>query len=113
VLPCPACHHLNEAPETDDPVEVVRCTECGKLLRRRPRLSEAARAHALAWRWAAAQLANEQSVAILQRRRKLRGDSDEAYGMAMLRVADMLLSWARTVHKRPPLREGRRPSEEQ
>lgn len=23
VLPCPACHHLNEAPVTDDAVEVV------------------------------------------------------------------------------------------
>lgn len=111
VLPCPACRHLNEAPETDDSVEVVRCAKCGKLLRRRPRLSEASRAHALAWRWAAAQLAKERSVAILQRRRKLRGDSDEAYGWAMLRAAEMLLSWARTVHKRPPLREEGRSDE--
>ena len=112
VLPCPACHHLNEAPVTDDPVEVVRCAECGKLLRRRPRLSDGARAQALAWRWAAAQFANDRSVRILERRRKLRGDSDEAYGMAMLRAAEMLLSWARTVHKRPPLREADGRSEE-
>ena len=112
VLPCPACHYLNEAPATDDPVEVVRCAKCSKLLRRRPRLSEAARAQALAWRWAAAQFASHHSVRILERRRKLRGDSDEAYGMAMLRAAEMLLSWARTVHKRPPLRDADRPSDE-
>jgi len=107
-LPCPHCRRLTEAPLTDDPVEVVRCQGCGKLLRRRPRLSETERAQALAWRWAAAQFARHPAVGSYERRRKLRGDSTEGYAMAMLRAAEMLLEWARTVHKRPPIRESDR-----
>jgi hypothetical protein len=94
---------------TDDPVEEVRCHGCGKLLRRRPRLSEAERAQALAWRWAAAHFARDPSIDRAERRRKLRGDSDEGYAMAMRRAAEMLLAWARTVHKRPPVREAGSP----
>jgi hypothetical protein len=109
VLPCPACRHLTEAPLTDEAVEEVRCDGCGKLLRRRPRLSEVERAQALAWRWAAAELAKDPSIRLYERRRKLRGDSTEGYGMAMLRAAEMLLGWARTVHKRSPIRESGSP----
>ena len=47
---------------TDDPVEVVQCGRCGKVLRRRRRLSEVERAQALAWRWAAAQFARDPSI---------------------------------------------------
>jgi len=106
VLPCPACRHLTEAPMTDDHVEVVRCAGCGKVLRRRRRLSDVERAQALAWRWAAAQFARDPSIERLERRRKLRGDPDEGYAMAMRRAAETLLGWARTVHKRPAVREG-------
>jgi hypothetical protein len=109
VLPCPACRRLTEAPMTDDATEVVRCSGCGKLLRRRPRLTEAERAQALAWRWAAAQFAADPSIEEAERRRKLRGDYGEGYAAAMLRAAEMLLDWARTVHKRPVAREDDRP----
>jgi hypothetical protein len=105
VLPCPDCRQVTEAPSTNAAVEVVRCKGCGKLLRRRPRLSEPERAQALAWRWAAAQFARHPNIGVYERRRKLRGDSTEGYAMAMLRAAEMLLEWARTVHRRPPLRE--------
>jgi hypothetical protein len=105
VLPCPECRQVTEAPSTDDEVEVVRCQGCGKLLRRRPRLSESQRAQALEWRWAAAQFARHPHIGVYEHRRKLRGDSTEGYAMAMLRAAEMLLEWARTVHKRPAIRE--------
>jgi len=94
---------------TDNPVEVVRCGGCGKVLRRRRRLSDVERAQALAWRWAAAQFARDPSIERLERRRKLRGDPDEGYAMAMRRAAEILLGWARTVHKRAPVREDGRP----
>jgi hypothetical protein len=109
VLPCPACRHLTEAPATDDAVEVVRCSGCGKLLRHRRRLTEAERAQALAWRWAAAQFGRDPSIEQVERRRKLRGDYGEGYAAAMRRAAEMLLDWARTVHKRPVAREADRP----
>lgn len=105
VLPCPACRRLTPAPMTDDPIEVVRCSGCGKLLRRRRRLTEAERAQALAWRWAAAQFARDPSIEQAERHRKLRGDSTEGYAQAMRRAAEMLLDWARTVHRRAPVRE--------
>jgi hypothetical protein len=112
VLPCPKCHHVTEAPTTADRTEEVRCGGCGKLLRRRPQLTDMQRAQALAWRWAAAQFAQDSSIRYYQRHRKLRGDSTEGYGMAMLRASEMLLAWARTVHRRPPLHEIRsRPNE--
>jgi len=60
----------------------------------------------VAWRWAAAQFARDPSIERLDRRRKLRGDPDEGYATAMRRAAEMLLGWARTVHKRPSVREG-------
>jgi hypothetical protein len=105
VLPCPQCRQLTEAPLTDDAVEVVQCQGCGKLLRRRPQLSDAQRAQALAWRWAAARFAKDEHIAMSERRRKLRDDTTEGYAMAMLHAAEMLLKWARTVHKLPPIRE--------
>ncbi len=49
--------------------------------------------------------APDATVTILRRRRKSRGDADEAFARAMLTAADRLRAWARTVHKRPSLRE--------
>ena len=105
VLPCPACRRETAAPFTGDAVEVVKCEGCGKLLRRRPRLTEAERAQALACRWAAEQFEGHPSIRTIEHRRKLRGDSEEGYAMAMRRAAETLREWARTVHKRPRLRE--------
>jgi hypothetical protein len=110
VLPCPKCRHVTKAPMTDGRTEEVRCGGCGKLLRRRPRLTDTQRAQALAWRWAAAQFAQDSSIRAYEGRRKLRGDSTEGYGMAMLRAAELLLGWARTVHKRTPIRESDPPA---
>jgi hypothetical protein len=39
------------------------------------------------------------------RRRKLRGDPAELHAMGKLAAAEQLYEWARTIHKRPPLRE--------
>jgi len=78
---------------TDDPIEEVWCKGCGRLLRRRRRLSEIERAQALAWRWAAAQFARDPSIEPVERRRKLRGDSDEGVRCAMGWAAEMLLGW--------------------
>jgi hypothetical protein len=71
VLHCSAFRHLIEAPMIDDPIEVVRSGECGRLLRRRRRLSEADRAQSPAWRWAAAQFACYLSTERVDRRPRL------------------------------------------
>jgi hypothetical protein len=85
--------------------EIVHCRGCGRLLRRRARLSPEQRAQALALRWAAARLEADPAVDVLRRRRKNRGDADETFAYAVLRIAETLREWARTVHKRPPLAE--------
>jgi hypothetical protein len=104
---CPVPHagSITEAPAADEPVEVVHCRGCGKLLRRRPRLTERQHAEALALRWAAEQLESDSTVVMVQRRRKFRGTPDEDVARAMIAAADRLRGWARTVHKRPALRE--------
>lgn len=58
---------------TDDPVEVARCVGCGKLLRRRRRLTteEAGTGAGLALR--GGQFARDPSIDRADRRRKLRG----------------------------------------
>ncbi len=105
MLPCPACRAVTRALLAMQGIEVVRCSGCGRLLRRRPALTVEQRAQALVLRWAAAQLEQNPNVRRMQRRRKLRGDPDEHWAMGMARAAEELRQWARTIHKRPPIAE--------
>lgn len=107
VLPCPSCGQRTAVQPVSAPLEIVHCQSCGRLLRRRPPLSAEQRAQAMALRWAAGELEAHEAVAVLQRRRKLRGDSDEAYARGMLAAAEQLRQWARIVHCLPRLTEGR------
>lgn len=105
LLPCPACRAVTRAQPILEGVEVVHCGRCGKLLRRRRALTAEQRAQSLALRWAAAQLESDPGVLMVSRRRKSRGGPDELQAMGKLVAADQLRQWARTIHKRPPLRE--------
>jgi hypothetical protein len=96
---------VTPAPASSADPEVVHCRGCGRLLRRRARLSPEQRAQALALRWAAARLEEDPAVGVLRRRQKDRGGADDTFAYAVLRIAERLWEWARTIHKRSPLVE--------
>lgn len=93
------------APLADHGIETVVCQQCGKLLRRRLALTMEQPAYNLPLRWAAAQLEVDPMVLRVKWSRKGRSDADELYALGKLAAADKLREWARTIHRRPPLRE--------
>jgi hypothetical protein len=101
-LAFPACHRLTTTHPVYAGIEQVSCEACGKLLRRRPALDPEQRAQALILRWAVQQM---EATMTTRHRRKPRGGADEIFEQGMARVLNQLLSWSRSIHKVPPLRE--------